>query len=241
MISSPLPTASEQRVIGRREFLALGAAGAAGTLTNPVLAQAGDLGDRFVWGAATSAYQIEGAPTRMGGGASVWDTFCRRKGAVRDESNGDVAVDHVNRFREDIALMRDLGIRAYRFSISWPRVLPDGVGKVNAPGLDFYDRLVDALGTAGIEPWVTLFHWDYPEALYKRGGWLKDDSPDWFAQYTTVVAKRLSDRVTHWMTFNEPEIFIILGHQLGIHAPGDKLGWSEILRISHHVLLAHGL
>jgi beta-glucosidase len=226
----------------RRQFLALSAAAAAtGSLMQPALAQQRDFGSSFVWGAATSAYQIEGAASRAGGGLSVWDTFCKRPGAIRDGSSGEIACDHVNRWRDDVALMRELGMRAYRFSISWPRVMPEGVGAVNAAGLDFYDRLVDALLAAGIEPWVTLFHWDYPEALHKRGGWLKDDSPEWFSAYATTVVKKLSDRVRHWMTFNEPEIFIILGYQLALHAPGEKLSWSEILRISHHVLLAHGL
>jgi beta-glucosidase len=236
-----MPRSIDIATVGRREFLALGAATAAGTIALPALAQGRDFGSGFVWGAATSAYQIEGSPTHAGGGASVWDTFCRRPGAIRDGSSGDVACDHINRWREDLALIRELGVRAYRFSISWPRVLPDGTGTVSAAGLDFYDRLVDALLAAGIEPWVTLFHWDYPEALHRRGGWLKEDSPDWFAKYATTVVKRLSDRVRHWMTFNEPEIFIILGYQLALHAPGDKLSWSDILRISHRVLLAHGL
>ena len=225
----------------RRQFLALSAAAATGTLTQPALAQQREFGNSFVWGAATSAYQIEGAASRAGGGLSVWDTFCKRPGAIRDGSSGEIACDHVNRWRDDVALMRELGMRAYRFSISWPRVMPEGIGGVSATGLDFYDRLVDALLAAGIEPWVTLFHWDYPEALHKRGGWLKDESPEWFSGYATTVVKKLSDRVRHWMTFNEPEIFIILGYQLALHAPGEKLSWSEILRISHHVLLAHGL
>jgi len=151
-----------------------------------------------------------------------------RPGAIRDGSSGEIACDHVNRWRDDVALMRELGMRAYRFSISWPRVMPDGTGAVNAAGLDFYDRLVDALLAAGIEPWVTLFHWDYPEALHKRGGWLKDDSPDWFAKYTTAVVKRLSDRVRNWMTLNEPEIFVILGYQLALFAPGEKLSWIGV-------------
>jgi hypothetical protein len=147
-------TAIGSRAIDRREFLTLGAAALAGTLTESALADETDIGGRFVWGAGTSSYQIEGSPTRAGGGASIWDTFCKRPGAIRDGSSGDVACDHINRWREDVALMRDLGLRAYRFSISWPRVLPDGTGRVNAAGLDFYDRLVDALLAAGIEPFT---------------------------------------------------------------------------------------
>ena len=233
--------AAGPRSIDRRGFLALGGAALASTLASPAFAETRDMGSRFVWGAGTSSYQIEGSPTRAGGGASVWDTFCRRPGAIRDGSSGDIACDHINRWREDVALMRDLGLRAYRFSISWPRVMPEGTGRVNAEGLDFYDRLVDALLAAGIEPWVTLFHWDYPEALHKRGGWSNDASPEWFAQYSTVVGKRLSDRVTHWLTFNEPHVFMILGYQISIHAPGEKLAWKDILRIGHRVLLAHGM
>ena len=227
--------------VGRRDFLALGGAAVAAALAPGATAQGGaGFGSGFVWGAATSSYQIEGSPVRAGGGASVWDTFCRRPGAIRDGSSGEVACDHFNRYREDVALMRDLGVRAYRFSIAWPRVVPAGTGAVHAPGLDFYDRLVDALLAADVEPWVTLFHWDYPAALYDRGGWLNRESADWFADYAGLVAQRLSDRVARWITFNEPEVFIILGHQLGVHAPGDKLPWRDILRISHHVLLAHG-
>ncbi len=224
----------------RRDFLALGGAAAAAALLEPALAQAPDFGPRFAWGAATSAYQIEGTPLRVGGGASVWDAFCRRPGAIRDGSSGELACDHYNRYREDVALLRELGVGAYRFSIAWPRVMPDGIGALNAPGFGFYDRLVDALLAAGIEPWVTLFHWDYPEALYKRGGWLNRDSAQWFADYAAAVVARLSDRVTHWITFNEPEVFLVLGHHLGVHAPGDKLAWGAVLRAAHHVLLAHG-
>jgi len=239
--AAPARAEASDRAMRRRDFLALGGAVAASALVRPGFANAAGFGDRFVWGAATSSYQIEGSPTRAGGGASVWDAFCRRPGAIKDGSSGEVACDHVNRVAEDVALMRELGLRAYRFSIAWPRVMPAGTGAVNAAGLGFYDRLVDALLAAGIEPWVTLFHWDYPLALYERGGWSNPRSPEWFAEYTRVVVQRLSDRVTRWMTFNEPEVFIILGHQLGVHAPGDKLPWSEILRIAHHVLLAHGM
>jgi beta-glucosidase len=225
----------------RRDFFALGRMAALGTLVRPASARTSGFDSTFIWGAATSAYQIEGSATRANGGASVWDTFCRRRGAIRDGSSGDIACDHINRYREDVALMRSLGLRAYRFSISWPRVMPDGEGRMNEAGLDFYDRLVDLLVESGIEPWVTLFHWDFPEVLYKRGGWLNRASADWFAHYATTMVRRLSDRVTRWMTFNEPGVFIDLGHQSGVHAPGDKLPRADILRLSHHVLLAHGL
>lgn len=194
----------------------------------------------FTWGVATASYQIEGSPALAGGGESVWDMFCRRPGAVFEGESGAVACDHYHRFREDVALMKSLGVQGYRFSLSWPRIMPAGVGTVSAEGLDFYDQLVDELLAAGIAPYVTLFHWDYPYDLYCRGGWLNRESADWFADYTQVVVDKLSDRVQHWMTLNEPQCFIGLGHQTGIHAPGDKLGLREVLRAGHHSLLAHG-
>ncbi len=194
----------------------------------------------FLWGVATASYQIEGAPYRVGGGFSVWDMFCRRPGAISDASNGDVACDHFNRFREDVALMKSLGIPNYRMSISWPRVIPNGTGKVDESGLEFYDQLVDELLAAGIQPHITLYHWDTPYELYLRGGWLNRDSSDWFAEYTKVVIDRLSDRVSSWMTLNEPQCFIGLGMQDAIHAPGDKLNFKEVLLAGHHSLMAHG-
>jgi beta-glucosidase len=197
--------------------------------------------EKFVWGAASSAYQVEGAAFSGGRGASVWDEMCRRPGAVFGGHTGEVACDHYHRAQEDVSLMRGLGLGAYRFSVSWPRVLPEGVGRVNGAGLDFYDRLVDGLLAAGIEPWVTLFHWDFPLALFHRGGWLSRDSAQWFADYAAVVVDRLGDRVGHWMTLNEPQIFIGLGHGDGTHAPGLKLSLSERLLATHHALLAHGM
>lgn len=196
--------------------------------------------ENFTWGVAAAAYQIEGAPAGDGKGPSVWDMFCRQPGKVGDGHSGDVACDHYHRFREDVTMMKHLGVRNYRFSISWPRVIPDGCGPVNPRGLDFYDQLVDELLAAGIRPWATLFHWDYPYELFCRGGWLNRDSADWFADYTRVVADRLSDRVGHWMTLNEPQCFIGFGHATGTNAPGLKLGAAECLRVGHHVLLAHG-
>ena len=196
--------------------------------------------EHFVWGAATSAYQIEGAVTRDGRSASVWDHFCTRDGAVHRAESGAVACDHYARYVEDVGMMKEIGLQAYRFSIAWPRVLPEGTGKVNAAGLGFYDRLVDELLKAGIQPWVTLFHWDYPLALYRRGGWLNADSPKWFADYARVVVEALSDRVSHWITLNEPQCFVGLGHETGVHAPGDKLPLHQSLRVAHHALLAHG-
>jgi len=197
--------------------------------------------DNFVWGVSTASYQIEGAVKDDGRGESVWDMFCRKPGVTFQGDSGDVACDHYHRSEEDIRLMEELGVGAYRFSIAWPRVLPTGVDHIELRGIEFYDRLVDRLLAAGIQPWVTLFHWDYPLDLYHRGGWLSPDSPKWFADYTQVVVDKLGDRVQHWMTQNEPQCYIGLGLHAGVHAPGDKLRWAEVLLASHHSLLAHGL
>ena len=194
----------------------------------------------FLWGAATSSYQIEGAVAIDGKGPSVWDAYCRAAGAIEDATTGESACDHYHRLDEDVALMSRLGIDAYRFSVSWPRVLPDGIGAASEKGLAFYDRLVDQLLAAGIRPFVTLFHWDYPLALYQRGGWLNPDSPKWFAEYATLLTERLSDRVSDWMTHNEPQCFVGLGHSVGRHAPGLKLPLQDVLLVSHNSLLAHG-
>lgn len=194
----------------------------------------------FIWGVATSAYQIEGAAKEDGKGLSVWDVFCRSPGKIGDGQNGDTACDSYHRYREDADLIKAIGANAYRFSISWPRIFPDGVGAVNQKGLDFYDRMVDVLLERGIEPYVTLFHWDYPYALYQRGGWLNPDSPDWFADYAGTVVGRLSDRVRFWITQNEPQCYILCGLMLGTHAPGLKLSVREALTAGHHSMLAHG-
>jgi len=194
----------------------------------------------FAWGTATASYQIDGATAQDGRGPCVWDMLCRKPGAVFEGHNGDVACDHYNRYAEDVALMKELGHNAYRFSVSWSRVMPEGKGKVNEKGLEFYDRLIDALLAAGVEPWLTLFHWDLPLALYHEGGWLNPASPDWFADYAQVVVDRLGDRVGHWMTLNEPQVYLGHGHHTGEHAPGDKLRWAEVLRAGHHSLIAHG-
>lgn len=196
--------------------------------------------DDFVWGAAAASYQIEGAAREDGKGPSVWDQMCREPGRIWQGQNGDVACDHYHRYAEDVALMKAVGLKAYRLSISWPRVIPDGAGKVNDKGLAFYDRLIDELLGAGVQPWVTLFHWDYPWSLFCRGGWLNRDSSDWFAEYARVVVERLSDRVTDWMTLNEPQCFIGLGHRTGRHAPGLRLDMHDVLLASHNALLAHG-
>ena len=194
----------------------------------------------FIWGAATSSYQIEGAAHAGGRGASVWDLFCATPGKVHANHNGDVACDHYHRYPSDIEMMAWLGLKAYRFSVAWPRVMPGGTGPVSRDGLAFYDRLVDRLLEAGIEPWATLFHWDLPLELHHRGGWLNPDSPHWFEAYAAQIVDLLSDRVTHWMTINEPQIFVGLGYGSGIHAPGHQLPFSEQLLVAHRALLAHG-
>ncbi|MFJ6432896.1 GH1 family beta-glucosidase [Streptomyces sp. NPDC091416] len=199
------------------------------------------LPDDFVWGASTAAYQIEGAADEDGKGASIWDTFVRRPGAVRDGHTGDIACDHHHRFDEDVTLMRRLGLDAYRFSVSWPRVMPAGAGRIEPRGLDFYDRLVDALLGAGIEPVPTLFHWDLPQALEDEGGgWLNRGTAYRFAEYAAVVAERLGDRVKRWITLNEPFVHMSFGYGFGVHAPGRAL-MLDALPVAHHQLLGHGL
>ncbi|NLE87021.1 MAG: beta-glucosidase [Myxococcales bacterium] len=194
----------------------------------------------FVWGAAAAAYQIEGAHDLDGKGPSVWDAFCERPGAIWNGDDGRVACDHYRRYAEDVELLAALGVDAYRSSVSWPRVLPEGTGTPNERGLDFYDRLIDALLARDIEPYVTLFHWDYPLALFQRGGWLHPDSPRWFADYTELLARRLGDRVKQWLTLNEPHAFIEGGLRDGRHAPGLTLPIAEVVQAGHHALLAHG-
>jgi beta-glucosidase len=195
----------------------------------------------FVWGAGTSAYQIEGGVEKHGRGPSVWDAFCHTPGKIKHGDTGDAACNHVGRYRDDVALMKQMGLGAYRFSISWPRIMPEGAGAVSEAGLAFYDRLVDELLAAGITPHATLFHWDYPLALYRRGGWMNPSSASWFAEYARALIDRLSDRVSNWITINEPQVFIGHGHVTGEHAPGLKLPLSETVRIVHNVLRAHGL
>ena len=197
--------------------------------------------DDFFWGGVTASYQIEGAAYEDGKGLSVWDMFCKQEGRIADGRNGDVACDHYHLYQKDVDLMREIGFNAYRFSISWPRVIPDGYGAVNEKGLDFYDRLLDSLLEAGMTPFVTLFHWDYPYALFRRGGWMNPDSPKWFAEYAAVLAKRLGDRMKYIMTFNEPQCFIGLGYDEAVHAPGIRFPIWDTLLMAHNVLLAHGL
>ncbi|HET9139628.1 GH1 family beta-glucosidase, partial [Actinophytocola sp.] len=196
--------------------------------------------DGFLWGVATSAYQIEGATEEDGRGPSTWDTFCATPGKVMNGDTGAVAVDHYHRYREDVALMRELELGAYRFSIAWPRVQPTGSGPANPAGLDFYDRLVDELLAAGIAPAATLYHWDTPQPLEDAGGWLNRDTAYRFAEYATVVAERLRDRVRMWMPLNEPMVVTLFGYGIGGHAPGRAL-MLDALPVAHHQLLGHGL
>ena len=196
--------------------------------------------DGFAWGVATAAYQIEGATGEDGRGDSVWDIFCRTPGKVRDGQTGDVACDHYHRWPEDVALMERLGIGAYRFSIAWPRIQPDGTGPALTAGLDFYDRLTDQLLAAGIAPVPTLFHWDLPQALEDAGGWLARDTAYRFADYAALVAERLADRIAMFITLNEPFVVTSHGYALGVHAPGRTL-MAGALPTAHHQLLGHGL
>jgi beta-glucosidase len=193
----------------------------------------------FVWGVAASAYQIEGGAAEGGRLPSIWDTFSHRPGVIADGQTGDVACDHLHRWREDVALMADLGVDAYRLSVSWPRVI-DGAGAPNPAGLDFYDRLLDALADRGITPVVNLFHWDLPQRLQDRGGWRQRDTVHRFAEFASTVAARLGDRVGTWAAMNEMFEHLVLGHVVGEHAPGLRLPLTEAGVVAHHLLLAHG-
>jgi len=195
--------------------------------------------DEFLWGAETAAYQIEGAAFEDGRGVGIWDRFCDVEGKVRNGDDGAVACDFYHRYRDDIALMSELGIDAFRFSIAWPRVIPSGVGPVNVAGLDFYDRLVDALLGSGITPFVTLYHWDLPQPLEDAGGWPARDTVAAFESFAEAVAGRLGDRVRHWITVNEPWVASWLGYGLGEHAPG-RTSERDALAAAHHLMLAHG-
>ncbi|WP_405141064.1 GH1 family beta-glucosidase [Sphaerisporangium sp. NBC_01403] len=194
----------------------------------------------FLWGTATASYQIEGAVAEDGRGTSIWDTFAHEPGRIRDGHTGDVACDHYHRWSEDVMLMSALGVNSYRFSISWPRIQPEGRGKPSEAGLGFYDRLVDELCAQGIVPAATIFHWDLPQALEDRGGWLNRDTSLYLADYAGILAERLADRVPMWITLNEPFIHMVFGYALGTHAPGRTL-FLDALPAAHHQLLGHGL
>jgi beta-glucosidase len=194
----------------------------------------------FIWGAATAAYQVEGAAFEDGKGLGIWDVFCRRPNAIWQGHTGEIACDHYHRYLEDVGIMKELGVNAYRMEIAWTRIIPEGTGAVNHKGLDFYDKLIDALLAAGIDPWVTLYHWNLPQALQRRGGWMNPESSKWFADFAAVVVDKFSDRVTNWMTINEPQVIINHGMFTGVHAPGYKLTMAEALAAGHNLLLAHG-
>lgn len=194
----------------------------------------------FLWGSATASYQIEGAVNEDGRSESIWDRFSHTPGKVLNGDTGDVACDHYHRWRDDVALMKSLGLKAYRFSVAWPRILPNGAGEVNQKGLDFYSALVDELLAAGITPFVTLYHWDLPQVLQDAGGWPERATCAAFVEYADVVSRHLGDRVKNWITHNEPWCVSFLSHQIGEHAPGWKDDWMAAFRAAHHVLLSHG-
>jgi beta-glucosidase len=196
--------------------------------------------ERFIWGAATSSYQIEGAPDVDGKGESVWDRFTHTPGAIWNQETGDRACNHYHLYKEDVDLMSSLGLKAYRFSISWPRIFPQGGGRVNREGLDFYRRLVERLHNNGIKPVITLYHWDLPQALQERGGWLNRDTARYFEEYAASIFENLDQSVDMWITINEPWVIAFLGHAFGIHAPGIN-DFNAALLVAHHLLLAHGL
>ncbi|MBC7321012.1 beta-glucosidase [bacterium] len=194
----------------------------------------------FIWGCATASYQIEGAFNEDGKGPSIWDVFTHTPGNIIDGSNGDVACDHYHRYAEDVKLMETLNLKAYRFSISWPRIFPEGKGSVNKKGLDFYKRLVDALNSASIIPFATIYHWDLPQALEEKGGWADLDTSKYFADYSYVLFKELGDSIPFWITLNEPAVFTYLGYGIGVHAPGKKDS-GLATKATYSALLAHGL
>jgi beta-glucosidase len=242
--------------LSRRRFAAMAGWSALGISTKPAEAAGGNRsstgelpnGSRaafprgFLWGTATSAYQIEGAVDADARGPSIWDSFVRRHGKIVDQSTGDVTNDHYHRYKEDVQLIKQLGARAYRFSIAWPRVFPEGTGAPNPKGLDFYNRLLDELLANGIEPFATLYHWDLPQALQDRcGGWMSRDTSRAFADYAGYVAERISDRVKYFFTINESARLVYAGYGTGIDAPGLTLAPRELNQIRHHVALGHGL
>lgn len=197
-------------------------------------------GKNFVWGAATASYQIEGGAYEDGKGLNIFDTFCQIPGRIDNNDNGDIACDHYHRWKEDIALMKQIGIKAYRFSLSWSRILPEGIGKINPKGIEFYNNIINELLKNNIEPYITLYHWDLPLALDKLGGWRNPDIVKWFAEYAKIVAENFSDRVKHFITINEPQVIMVNGYQKGTIAPGLKLTVPELLETSHNLLKSHG-
>lgn len=195
-----------------------------------------DFGPDFKWGAATAAYQIEGAWNTDGKGPSVWDTFAHKKGKIKNNENGDIACDFYHRFKEDIGLVKQMNMKVFRFSIAWSRILPDGTGEVNQKGIDFYNNVINTCIELGVEPWITLYHWDIPQALEDKGGWANREVITWFKEYVTVCAQNFGDRVKNWMIFNEPAAFTGLGYMTGTHAPGKK-SLGKYPKVIHHVVL----
>ena len=195
---------------------------------------------QLAWGAATAAYQVEGAAFEDGKGLNIWDVFCEREGKIFGGQTGEVACDHYHRYKEDVQLMKEIGLNSYRFSIDWARIMPEGTGRVNEAGINYYNNLIDELLANGIEPYLTLYHWELPYELHKKGGWLNEESVEWFREYTKVIAEHFSDRVKYYFTFNEPQCFISLGYFDGQHAPGLNYGMREYFMICHNVLKAHG-
>jgi beta-glucosidase len=198
-----------------------------------------DFGSDFLWGTSTAAYQIEGAVSEDGRGPSIWDVFCQQPGKISNGETGAVACDHYHLYREDVALMKQLGQDVYRFSVAWPRIFPTGRGKLNSAGIDFYQRLVDETVASGIEPWLCFYHWDLPQALQELGGWTNRDTVGWYTDYAIAVADKLGDRVGHFVMLNEPMVCAYLGHFLGLHAPGMK-SKEAFLSATHHLNLAAG-
>jgi beta-glucosidase len=230
----------------RRDVIRLGGATAFAMSSiapaRAAITAARDFPQDFLWGTATSSYQIEGAWKDDGKGESIWDRFAHVSGHIQNDDTGDVALDHYRRYKEDVQLQKVLGAKAYRFSISWPRIFPDGVGNPNSKGLDFYDRLTDELLVNGIEPFATLYHWDLPQALQDSvGGWESRDTAKAFAHYAGYVSEKLSDRVKGFFTLNEISTFVELGYRTGIFAPGLKLSPARVNQVRHHAVLAHGL
>jgi beta-glucosidase len=235
----------------RRDLAKVTGSAALGSLANPgdVAAQSREndasmrrFPDRFLWGTATASYQIEGAWNEDGKGESIWDRFAHTPGKIQNGDTGDVAVDHYHRYKDDVALIKSLGAGAYRFSIAWPRIFPEGTGAPNPKGLDFYSRLVDELLANGIAPFATLYHWDLPQALQDRwGGWESRDTANAFADYSGYVAEKLGDRIRHYFTINEFTVFVELGYANGVFAPGLKLPPARLNQLRHNTVLAHGL
>lgn len=228
----------------RRDFIINTALGAGALLLpstkllalNPELLNASEFGSDFIWGTATAAYQIEGAYNIDGKGLSIWDTFSHKKGKIKTGETGDSACDFYHKYNEDLAIMKMLGLKNFRFSISWSRIFPNGLGTKNKAGIDYYHKLIDACEANGIEPWVTLYHWDLPQALEDKGGWNTRDSIDWFSEYVDFCTRTFGQKVKNWMIFNEPLAFTFLGQFLGIHAPGNK-GFKNFFSSVHHVAM----